>query len=187
MLSGVFSETYINQSLSKHSQCGEDLEVPAGVSLWGGLGNQKMQTVLVIKISSKNICLGSTIESSNKIKKPLWVVTYAKYFFTYARTDKWWNKLGSETHFGGSLWEWPFTDPSWLSESSMHPNGSSAVVARDWHSISQNKSQNLFIVSNWRLNILIGSGTWKQGLSIMPRIWKVSLGFLSLSLAHSLG
>lgn len=73
---------------------------------------KQMQTVLVIKISSKNICFGSTVESSNKIKKPLWVVTYEKYFFTYTRTDKWWNILGSETHFGGSLWEWPFTDPA---------------------------------------------------------------------------
>lgn len=41
---------------------------------------KQMQTVLVIKISSKNICLGITVESSNKIKKPLWVVTYEKIF-----------------------------------------------------------------------------------------------------------
>lgn len=80
MLSGMFSETHINQSLSKQSQCGEDLKVPLESHFEVDLEIKQMQTVLVIKISSKNICLGITVESSNKIKKPLWVVTYEKIF-----------------------------------------------------------------------------------------------------------
>lgn len=49
---------------------------------------QQMQTVLLIKIGSKNICLAALQRAVIKLNKCLRVVTYEKIFIC-TRTDKW--------------------------------------------------------------------------------------------------